>query len=127
VLGAGLAIQTKRLESTKAEYAAFVAQTKALGEAQIAKNKLEAAQREKVSNDRFNSLQKRYRDMSAKYDRLRGNSAGSGAMPAVPDATRPTDDSARDQRLLDVLQHAEKQTGQLIELQTWVKEQQAVK
>ena len=110
----------------KAEYSAFRGSVEALGKAQEAKNKETVAKQEKSHGDAIKALKGRYADIAAKYDGLRakaGASAGGGGVSALPDTTRPTDDSARDQRLLTILEHAEKQTGQLIELQEWLRQQ----
>lgn len=125
ILGMAVKVQTARLDSVKKQYADYRATVEAIGRAQEAKNKAEIEQRKKVTDARIYSLQKRLNDTTDKFNRLR--ESGSGQVPAVPDTARPVDDTARDSRLLDVLQHAQKQTDQLIELQGWVREQQQVK
>lgn len=98
-------------------------EVKRIGEAQEAKTKAEIDRQRKVSDATIKSLQSRYAGLNAKYARLRQSPPGPGGMPTIPDTARPTDDAARDQRLLDVLQYADQQTQQLIELQDWVKSQ----
>jgi predicted phage gp36 major capsid-like protein len=105
------------------EYEAFKEQTKKLREEAEAKNEALLKQRERIANERIKSLGKRTADAIARADRLcksAGLSAGCSALPAIPDATRPVDDTARDQRLLAVLRHAQNTVDQLVELQAWV-------
>lgn len=133
VLTLAVGVQTKRLHSAQAQVVAvqarfdvFVEQTKALGEAQIAKNKEIVAKQEKITRETENSYQRRLSLINIEYARLRDKAgAGAGGRPLSPDATaaKPVDDPARDAELLAVLRAAEVQTGQLIELQTWIKAQ----
>jgi len=135
ILGLSVALkwQTSRLESAQiakaqveGEYLAFKTGVERLGREAEAKAKATVAKQEKINHDRYNALRGRYADIAARYDRLRqsaGIGSGSRPMPAVPDTARPTDDSARDSRLLEVLRGADQQTATLIELQEWVKAQ----
>ena len=134
-LSIALKVQTSRLSSeqtahaeTKGKFAAFVAETKRIGEEAQKKAKDEIERQKQVTKERSASYEKRLAHINAAYRGLRDGRADSGSspMPAVPDTARPADERARDNRLLDLLQHAEKQTGQLIELQSWVREQQKV-
>ena len=131
-LSIALKVQSARLSSeqtahaeTKGKFAAFVAETKRMGEEAKKKAAAEIERQKEVTKERSTSYEKRLASLNATYRRLRDQRAdpGGSPMPAVPDTARPADDSARDNRLLDLLQHAEKQTGQLIELQEWVREQ----
>jgi hypothetical protein len=84
--GGAWKIQGGRLASVKAEYAAFVAQAKAVGEAQEAKTKAEIAsnQKAKEAADRENAKTKR--DLSGVYDayrKLRDARTNSGFVPAA--------------------------------------------
>jgi hypothetical protein len=125
ILSIALKVQTARLNAVKDEYSAYKAEVVRLGEEQIRKNKEELAKREKVSHDRYQALQNRYRDINARYDRLRVTS--SRPMPAIPDAPIRVDDPASNQRLLEVLHHADRQTAQLEQLQEWVRGQMGVR
>lgn len=108
----------------KGEYDAFVVGVKDAG-TKAEKDKAAALKLQKENHDAaIDYWTGEHVALLSKYDRMRnagaGKGSGGGAMPAVPDAARPGDDAARDKRLLDVLQYAEKQTGQLIALQKWV-------
>ena len=105
------------------EARAQLAEVKRIGEEQNAKTKAEVDRQKRVSDETIKSLQSRYSGLNARYARLRQSTPGASGLPAVPDSARPTTDAARDQRLLDVLQYADQQTQQLIELQSWVKSQ----
>jgi len=114
------------LARVEGEYSAFREGVRKVGEEQEAKNKETLAQRERINATALKTLQNRYSDLDARYGRLRksaGINSNGGILPPVPDPTRPTDDSARDQRLLEILRHADQQTAQLIELQNWVSQQ----
>jgi hypothetical protein len=106
------------------EYTAFVTGVKDAGEkAEAAKAKALKLQKE-AHDVTLKNLSDRHYALGVKFARLRdagtNQGASSGNLPPVPDATRPVDDKARDQRLLDVLQHAENQTIQLMGLQDWI-------
>ena len=107
------------------QFAAFQEGVRKAGDEQKAKNDKLLKERERIHASSLKSLQNRYSDLDARYAGLRNQSAnpGSGGLPPVPDATRPTDDAARDNRLLEVLRHADQQTAQMIELQEWIKQQ----
>lgn len=121
ILSIGLKVQTARVHSWEQKYELFVAQTKAAGEAQQAKTKAAIAESERISKEKAKAYEASIADIRSKYNRLRA-SPGSGAVSSVPETARPVDDAARDQRLLDVLRHAEEQAEQLMQLQNWVKE-----
>lgn len=101
----------------------YKATVEALGQAQAQRNRETIAQQQKVSNESAKSYQSRLDLINAEYARLRDEKAGSsrGNLPAIPDTARPTDDTARDQRLLEVLRAADQQTATLIELQGWIR------
>ena len=105
------------------EYEAFKLQTKLIGE-KAEKDRLDELLRQRsIHDERLKSLEKRLASARARADQLcksAGLSAGCSSLPPVPDTARPVDDSARDQRLLAVLQHAQNTTDRLIELQEWV-------
>lgn len=133
MLGMGIAIkvQTARLDTAKAEivkvqaeYDSFVDRTAEIGLEQERKNKELMDKRKRVNDETIKSANARLADILARYNRLLNTApgAGSGAMPGVPDTTKPIDDATRDQRLLEVLRAAEIQAGQLIELQEWIRQ-----
>lgn len=124
-------VQTKRLHSAQAQVVAvqarfdvFVEQTKAIGEAQIAKNKEAAAKQERNDRESKKSADARVAAILDRYNRLLNRPAGSGggSLPPIPSTSRPTDDAARDQRILEVLRAADLQTATLIELQEWIRQ-----
>ena len=109
------------------EYTAFKMETKRIGEAAEKANREILAKRERIANERIKNLSKRAADASARADRLcksAGLSAGCRALPAVPDTARPVDDTGFNQRLLEVLRHAQTVADQLAELQAWISDQQ---
>ena len=109
------------------EYEAFKEGTRKLGEEAEARNKKTLNERERIANERIKSLGARAAVSAARADRLcksAGLSAGCSALPAIPSTTRPVDDSAHNQRLVELLRHAQAVTDQLIELQLWVAAQQ---
>ena len=122
MLSIALKVQTARLDSAKAEYAAFVQKTRLIGEEQERRTKETIAQQKRKSDDRIKSLENRLTTTRRDFDRLR-NGTSSGQLPAVPETARSVDDSARDKQLLGVLQHAQEQADRLIELQEWVRQQ----
>lgn len=117
----GLKVQTSRLHASEARYDLFVANTLAVGQAQEAKTKAAIAHADQITKESAKAYESRLADINSKYDRLRNTGAGSGSVPAVPQTSRPVDDAARDNRLLDVLRYAEEQAEQLRQLQEWVK------
>ena len=109
------------------EYEAFKVGVKTLGEEAEARNVKTLAERERIANERIESLGKRVAAAVSRADRLcksAGLSSGCSALPAIPDATRPADDTAHNQRLVQLLRHAQEVTDRLIELQLWVAAQQ---
>lgn len=133
-LSGAVAIQTKRLHASQSETAAvqaqfsvFVAQTKAIGEKAQADAEAKIADQKRINDETVKSYDARIGAVLDRYNKLLNKpalaSAGSGAMPAVPDTASPVDDTARDQRLLEVLRAADLQTSQLIQLQEWIKAQ----
>ena len=116
---------TKRAE-VEGKFESFKTGVKEAGEKAEAARVKEIARQKGVNDAREKSLQARVAASNARADSLcksAGASAGCRSLPAIPDATRPTDDSARDQRLLEVLRHAQSQSDTLIELQEWVRQQ----
>src|SRR3989304_3056715 len=95
----------KEKARVQGEYEAFKEETRRLGEAAEKRNQQTLAERERIANERIASLGKR-------------------ALPTIPETSRPVDDSAHNQRLVELLQHAQTVTDQLIELQLWVAAQQ---
>lgn len=120
------AMQTSRLKSAKAELASFVAVTKAAGEAQEKRTAEIIAQQKRSADEAEKRSKRAVADIRSKYDRLRESGSGRRVLPAIPETTPVADDSARDSRLLSVLQYAEEQTRRLIELQDWIRQQQPI-
>ena len=92
-LGVALKVQTARLDAAKAEYAAFVAQTKAVGEAAEKAAKLKEAEDKKRKEDADAETARVRRDLAGVYDaykRLRDSpsrrtfseAGGTAASPA---------------------------------------------
>jgi predicted phage gp36 major capsid-like protein len=108
------------------EYEAFKMEAQRLGEVAQQENAKLLRERERKAYERIKSLAARVADATARADRLcksAGLSAGCSALPAVPDTARPVDDSGFNQRLLEVLRHAQTVADQLAELQAWVEAQ----
>ena len=79
-----ITVQTKRLEATKAEYAAFVAAVKAKGEEQERKTKSEIA-KHKSAQEKANAENQTSRARIAALSRqLRDARAGGRFVPAAP-------------------------------------------
>ena len=117
----------KEKARVQGEYEAFKEQTRLLGEEAEKRNQQTLLERERIANERIASLGKRAADARARADGLcksAGLSAGCRALPAIPDTTRPVDDTGFNERLLEVLRHAQAVTDQLAELQLWVVAQQ---
>ena len=117
----------KEKARVQGEYEAFKEQTKLLGEEAEKRNQKTLAERERIANERIASLGKRAADARARADGLcksAGLSAGCSALPAIPETSRPVDDSAHNQRLVQLLRHAQEVTDRLVELQLWVAAQQ---
>lgn len=96
-----LALQTKRLESAKAEHAAFVAQVKVMGEEAERKRKEQEAKdkAEKEKADVENQTNRsRIADLSR---RLRNERASSRFVPAAPTGTKSPDRIAFDRAELE--------------------------
>lgn len=92
-LGVALKVQTSRLDAAKAEFAAFVAQTKAIGEAAEKAAKLKEAADLKRKEDADAQLTRSRRDLAAlgdAYRSLRDARARTGFLPpAAPGAADP--------------------------------------
>ena len=110
------------------EYEAFKEGTRKLGEEAEARNKKTLTERERIANERIKSLGARAAVSAARADRLcksAGLSAGCSALPSIPSTTRPVDDSAHNQRLVELLRHAQEIADKLAELQEWVRANQS--
>ena len=121
--------QSEARAAIEGQFETFKEGVRKAGDEQKAKNNQLLKERDRINATALKTLQNRYSDLNARYARLRNQPAhpGSGGLPPVPDATRPIDDAARDNRLLEVLRHADQQTAQLIELQEWTRQQGATK
>jgi hypothetical protein len=113
----------------QAKFDAFVSDHKRLGLEAQKRAEAEKERQAQVNRERTAGYEKRLASINDAYRRLRDGRADTrgGGLSSVPDATRPPDDTARDQRLLEVLRNADEQTARLIELQRWVGEQAKVK
>ena len=89
LMGIAVGIQTHRVESIKAEYAAFVANVKMLGEqAEIKSKQIEVEN--KLRKEKADAENKRARAVIADLNKHLRDSAGSGFLPAAaPGALRP--------------------------------------
>jgi hypothetical protein len=134
VMGIALKVQSARLESEKAEHAAttakfeaFVSDTKRIGLEAQKKADAEKIRQKGVSDATIKTLESRIAATRAQFAKLRDGRTDPGQrdLPAVPVAAKPVDDTARDNQLRAVLQHAQEQTDRLIEIQGWVTEQAA--
>lgn len=130
ILGIALKVQTERLgaekqshATTKAEYASFKAETRRLGEEAQKRARAEIVRQKQVNQRSKQDYEKRIADIASAYQRLLGDNSGGRGMREIPDTARPTNDAARDQRLLEVLRHADEQTARLQALQQWVRDQ----
>lgn len=105
------------------EYEAFKEGVKKLGEEAEAKRLVELERQRRDHDKAVASLKARVAAADARANELckqAGLSAGCRALPAVPSAARPTDDAGFNERLLEVLRHAQAIADQLAELQAWV-------
>lgn len=108
------------------EYTAFKEGVRKIGEKAETDKKTELVRQAKEKQRAEKSYNDRLTASNARADSLcksAGLSSGCRELPAIPDTTRPVDDGTRDQRLLEVLRHAQKQTDQLIELQENIRQQ----
>lgn len=109
------------------EYEAFKIGVKELGEQAEEDNLRLLIERERIADERIKSLAARAAAAAARADSLcksAGLSAGCRALPPVPSTTRPVDDTGFNERLLEVLRHAQEISDRLTELQLWVAAQQ---
>ena len=110
------------LAKEKGAYTQFRTGVKDAGK-KAEKDKAAALTKQKETHDAVvKDWTTRHYALGVKYAGLRSagtNTSGSG-LPPVPDAARSVDAATRDQRLLDLLQHAEGNTLKLLLLQEWV-------
>lgn len=122
-------VQTARLDRANeklavvtSQFAAFKLGVEEAGKkAELAKI-AEAARLKKENADATKRWNARVAAANARADELckrAGLSAGCRDLPAIPDTARPPDDAARDQRLLEVLRHAQGEVDRLLEFQEW--------
>jgi len=107
----------------RGQFAAFKGGVEDAGKKAEAKKAEAIAEQKKEYNNAIEYWTGAYAALNLKYDGLLNrprSDPGSRVLPPVPDTTRPVDDQARDQRLLQVLRAAEEQTIQLVGLQNWV-------
>ena len=104
-LGIALKVQTSRLDSVKAEYAAFTAKVEVIGEqaAKAAKTReLEDLATKKRADD---ENAKTKRDLAGVYDAyrsLRAQRAGGSLLPAAPASAASADRACFDRAALDL-------------------------
>ena len=109
-------------------YEAFKENTRIAGRKALKELDDEIKRQKKVSDASIKSLEARAAASRARADgvcKSAGLSAGCRELPAIPDTARPADDTTRNQRLLEVLRHAQDVADKLIELQEF--NRQAVK
>jgi len=106
-----------------AEYKAFTAQVETLGREAESRNRAIVQKQKDVSNEVSKSYETRLSLINDSYRKLRDDKANSGRrdLSAPPDSAVPVNDAARDQRLLEILEHAQVETAKLIELQNWLR------
>ncbi len=112
-----------RLQKVEAEYEVFKEHVKKFGEDAEARRLAELERQKRSHDDTVKSYEKRLAAARARADELcksAGLSAGCRSLPTVPDTARPVDAAAYNQRLVDLLRHAQEITDRLIELQLWV-------
>ena len=84
-------VQTHRLASCKQEFATFVAQVQAIGDAQIAKNKAKVAEDKAIKSRIDNENSKLRNDNATLAKRMRESSASRSTVSYLPASTsRPT-------------------------------------
>ena len=103
-LGAGVKIQTSRLDTCKTEHAAFVAQVKAVGEAQEVITKAKDAENQKSKERADAQNAKAKRDLAGLYDaygKLLNSGAGSSVLPQTSSGSASAADITFDRTALD--------------------------
>ena len=83
-LSIALKVQSSRLEATKAEYAGFVAQTKAIGDAQVLKTKETEAKHERIVKEKDNELSLARTRFNDDVKRLRDTNTSRRSVPEAP-------------------------------------------
>lgn len=114
--------ETEKRAAVEGRFAAFKQATQQAGEKAEKHRKDEIARQAKENEDATKRWNKRVAAADARADELckrAGLSAGCRDLPPIPSTARPPDDAARDQRLLEVLRHAEIEVGRLLEFQEW--------
>lgn len=121
VMGIALKVEKSSHEATKKEYALFVADVKAKGEAQKVKADAEIKRQEQVTKEVSKTYENRISSIRSSYDkRLRDAYAGSGSMSSLPIAPSTVDEIPADAIPLAMI--CAETTEQLIQLQGWVTE-----
>lgn len=115
----------EKLVTVQANYDNFKARVDQMGKAQEEQNKLTVANQQRVNNEAAKSADARVAAVMDRYKRVlnKPSNPGSGSLPAIPDTAKPVDDTARDQRLAEILRAAEIETGKLTDLQNWIRNQ----
>jgi len=125
VQSARLASEKEEHAATKAAFSGFKAEVERLGKEAREKVEAEKKRQADVNRKASESYEKRIAAVTDVYRRLRDQrvSPGASPVPPLPAAPIATASSADSDQLLSVLEAADRQTQQLIELQEWVKSQ----
>jgi len=123
ILTATTAFYKHEAQSNHDQLISFQSAVSAVAEQATIRNREIIAKQQKVSSESAKSYETRLALINAEYSRLRDQKANGGSrpMPAVPDTARPVDDTARDNRLAEVLRAAEVETAKLEALQGWIR------
>ena len=135
-LSVALKVQSSRLETCRVEFGAFKMETKRIGEAAEKARIAEEAERKEIDDAKEKAVVKRITDARARW--LRDSDSGRDKAARIPQTPTICNDPADNQRLSDalerfrtgtrgLLEQAEVQTAQLIELQAWAQEQSGVR
>ena len=117
-----LKIEKRSHEATKKEYAYFVADVKAKGEAQKVKVEAEIKRQEQVTKEVSKTYENRISSIRSSFDkRLRDAYTSGGKLSALPEAPRSLNEIPTDAIPLAGL--CAETTEQLIQLQGWVTQQ----
>lgn len=145
LLSVAVYVQTERLRAVKAEYGAFVAQTKAIGEAAEAKRQQDIKDRAAISAKqesdhvvRYSSLDAKYRAALAVARRVPNANSGSSQAKPLSDAAaviscpdRQADTAGRLERLevgvLALLDRGNKAIERTVTCKDWIDQQTAVR
>lgn len=100
-LGVALKVQTSRLEAKTAQYDSFVAQTKAVGEAQEAKTKETVEKHNKLVKEKNDENATLHAKLDVAAKRLRDKHSSFSLLPPAPDTSRSPDRACFDRAELN--------------------------